>query len=234
MSTAEDLIKCEEVEELLEERVFVYNVLKQTFIEEPSKHFLKILLENEVLQSFPLIDESSTLLEGVTEATRQLKKIDILDTREFDKLHWDYTKMFIGPYKIPAPPWESAYLTEERLLFQDRTLEVRRIYLRYNFIPKYYLHEADDHIGLELDFMYQLSKMVADKFKTREIPKIITLLNDQKYFLEEHLLKWVPMLTADIIKNADTEFYSGMAKILNSYLKLDHQVVVELLDKVNN
>lgn len=62
--------------------------------------------------------------------------------------------MFIGPRELPAPPWESSYLNEDKLLFQEETLQVRMSYLKYNFIPKNYPHEADDHIALELDFMY--------------------------------------------------------------------------------
>ncbi|MEI3231097.1 MAG: molecular chaperone TorD family protein, partial [Gordonibacter pamelaeae] len=38
-----------------------------------------------------------------------------------------YTKLFIGPAKLPAPPWESVYATGGRpLLFQESTLAVRR------------------------------------------------------------------------------------------------------------
>ncbi|MCB8816455.1 molecular chaperone TorD family protein [Desulfosporosinus shakirovi] len=73
----------------------------------------------------------------------------------------EYTRLFIGPTKLPVPPWESVYVSKERLLFQESSLKVRQrqCYLNYNFLPAKYRSEADDHIALELDFMYNLSSL---------------------------------------------------------------------------
>lgn len=43
---------------------------------------------------------------------------------------------YVEPGSLPAPPWESAYLSEDRLLFQESTLEVRKAYLKYNYMAK--------------------------------------------------------------------------------------------------
>jgi TorA maturation chaperone TorD len=224
----------EAVKLLLEARIFAYDLLKQTFIEEPTRDFLKALSGDHVIRSFPFAREHPLILEGVNQVSKYLSRPDALADEAYEKLHWDYTRMFIGPYKLPAPLWESAYLNEEHLLFQAETLEVRRAYLKYGFLPRDYPHGAEDHLGLELDFMYQLSEITRDKMEQTGREGLAEILEDQKAFLGKHLLKWVPDLAGDIVKSADTEFYKGMAKILKGYLELDRQAVEELLDEVKS
>jgi TorA maturation chaperone TorD len=232
-NTSDDEEKTTEgVKLLLEARIFAYGLLKQTFIEEPTRDFLKALSEDHMIRSFPFAREHALILEGVNQVCKYLSGPDALADEAYEKLHWDHTRMFIGPYKLPAPPWESAYLDEEHLLFRAETLEVRRAYLEYAFLPKDYPHEADDHLGLELDFMYRLSEMTRDKMEQAGRDGLVEILEDQHAFLEKHLLKWVPDFAEDVVKSADTEFYQGMAKILKGYLELDLQAVEELLDEV--
>ncbi|WP_051015687.1 molecular chaperone TorD family protein [Desulfitobacterium dichloroeliminans] len=44
-------------------------------------------------------------------------------------------------------------------LAEAMEMNVRRAYLKYKFLPSNYPHEADDHIGLKLDFMAHLSQL---------------------------------------------------------------------------
>lgn len=213
---------------ILEERAYAYDILRRVFLEEPTKDLLQALVSEEIFKNFPFGNENSMLTEGAKEADSYLEENNPLEEKEFNKLHWDYTKMFIGPYKLPAPPWESAYMTEEKLLFQEKTLEVRKKYLKYNFVPKYFLQEADDHVGLELDFMYRISLMALEKYNSKAIEEVVEILNDQAIFLEEHLLKWIPVFTKNIVENAHTSFYLGAAKVLKAYLELDYQALSEL------
>jgi TorA maturation chaperone TorD len=80
------------------------------------------------------------------------------------RLKSEYTALMIGPAKLPAPPWESAYLTRERIIFQESTLKVRRAYQKYQFLPANYPYEADDHLALELDN----PNIIANAYRLRE------------------------------------------------------------------
>lgn len=220
------------IELLLEARAFVYSVLKQAFYVEPSKAFLRALVKDEIIESLPFIQDSDLIREGAGEVKSYLAGRDVFKEEEFQHLHWDYTRMFIGPNTLSAPPWESSYLNQERLLFQKETLEVRRKYLKYNFIPKNYPHEADDHIGLELDFMGRLCELANKRLKNMDTQGAIESLEDQRLFLKEHMLKWVPNFTQDINNSAETDFYKGMAKILKGYMEIDIKANEELLQEV--
>jgi len=97
-------------------------------------------------------------------------------------------------------------------------------------LPKHFRQEADDHLGLELDFMYQLSELSLKYLQQQDFTGLSEVLEDQKAFLQDHLLKWVPELTQKILASANLAFYQGMAKILNGYLALDLEALEELQD----
>ena len=59
-------------------------------------------------------------------------------------------RAFSSSAKVLTPP-ESVYFSEERLVFQEETLQVREWYRRFD-LQSVKLHEPDDHVGLELTF----------------------------------------------------------------------------------
>ena len=215
----------------LEARAFAYDILKCVFWQAPAKKFIKLLIEGEIIQTFPFAESSTVICETVERIGKYLGKQDILSRKNCEHLHWDYTRMFIGPGKVPAPPWESIYRDVEHLHFSEETLEVRNAYRKYNLVHKNLGREPDDHIGLELDFLHKLSEMAKEKAESVDETGLAEILQDQMAFLDEHLLKWVPEWTKDVVRSADTEFYRGMAQLLEAYLHFDHETIGELLNK---
>lgn len=214
-----------EVQNLLELRMFAYDILRRTFLEEPTVELIE-QFQNGVVDFFPFKEEQTFLREG-TELVRQYFDTFNIDS-DFESLHWDYTRMFIGPYELPAPMWESSYVNRDGLLFQEETLRVRRLFLENSFEPLQVGREADDHLGLELDFMYQLSSIANDLAKEGNIKQLNKILADQSYFLNEHLLNWTPLFRKNVVKHADTDFYKGMVNILSGFLALDKTCIEEL------
>ncbi len=219
-----------QIEPLLETRAFIYDVLRRAFLQEPTLEFLTFLNDGSLLENFPFQEEQQDIREGVEQILALIHEKDLTKAEVFDSLHWDYTRMFIGPDRLPAPLWESAYLSKERLLFQEQTLKVRQAYLKYQFLPRNFMQEADDHLGLELDFMYQLTLQARQVMNEGNIEKLQQIFTDQKDFLENHLLQWVPELALKIRENAQSSFYPGIAKILKGFLTLDLEALEELMD----
>jgi len=209
---------------LIELRMYAYGVLYRTFLEEPTMDFLNFLKDDQFLKFFPFQDEHPLIKQGIELAVQSLND---LDPERYERIRWDYTRLFIGPHKIPTPPWESVYLNKERLIFQEETLNVRRAYLKYCLIPKNIGQEADDHLGYELDFMYQLCQLSLENTEY-----IGSVLSDQKDFLENHILKWVPLICKDIFIHAKTDFYKGMAICLEGFIETDKKALKELIDQV--
>jgi TorA maturation chaperone TorD len=220
----------EGIESFLEARAFAYDILKCAFLQEPSKKFITLLIEGELVQAFPFADSNAAIGKAIDRIILYLKHPDVLSRKSCESRHWDYTRMFVGPGKVPAPPWESIYRDVEHLHLSEETLEVRDAYRKYNLLPKDFGHEPDDHIGLELDFMHKLCEMTKEKAEISDETGLVEILKDQKAFLDEHLLKWVPDWTRDVVKSAETDFYKGMVQLLDAYLKLDCEMIEELLD----
>jgi TorA maturation chaperone TorD len=223
----------EDLSDILFAREYAYDILRRAFIEEPSQEYLKVFVQQQMIAHFPFIQDSEGIQEGVNEIIEFLKEFDVVNNHaHFDHLHWDYTRMFVGPFELPAPPWESVYVTKDRLLFQESTMRVRREYGKFGFESSEFNTEADDHIGLELDFMYHLNKMCMTSIEESEnssLDKVKKLLVEQQNFLDEHLLRFVSEFAEKIVDSADTRFYVGMAKILKHFLKVDSEVLKELL-----
>ena len=65
-------------------------------------------------------------------------------------IHEEYNRLFIGPHRLPAPPWASVYTDPEGVIFGNATLGVRQ-WMRDNAV-KLSLpdKEPEDHFGLML------------------------------------------------------------------------------------
>jgi putative dimethyl sulfoxide reductase chaperone len=220
-----------ELTDLLYAREYAYDILRRFFIEEPKQDYLKVFTQQKMVEKFPFIEDSKGIEEGARDVRDYYEKFDIaFNQSHFDDLHWDYTKMMIGPFDLLAPPWESIYVQKEPMLFQKCTMDVRKTYEHFGFQKADYNIEADDHIGLELDFLYHLNNLSLQSAKEENVQEVSYLLAQQEKFINEHLFAFVPELSKKIIENADTSFYVGMAKILTHYLQMDSQVLKELLN----
>ena len=72
--------------------------------------------------------------------------------QELEDSRWEYTRLFIGPYKFSCPPWESVYTSSKMLLMQEACDGVKSSYSEIGLI----VNNPDlmpDHIGIELNFL---------------------------------------------------------------------------------
>jgi TorA maturation chaperone TorD len=143
-----------------------------------------------------------------------------LSAQAFAELQADYSRLFAGPGKLLAAPWESVYFSEERLLFQAQTLDVRAWYRRYGLEVAVGRQEPDDHIGLELAFLSHLAGLTVHALKSPNCHTPAALLAAQHDFLQAHLLCWGPAWCQEVEAHARTDFYRGVARMLRGVLKL--------------
>ena len=73
--------------------------------------------------------------------------------------------------------------------------------------------------------MHKLCEMAKEKTEGADEKGLLEILDDQKTFLDVHLLKWVPDWSGDVVKSAETDFYKGAAQLLDAYLRLDSQML---------
>jgi len=135
-----------------------------------------------------------------------IDEINLNSEQELEDLLWEYTRLFIGPYKLPCPPWESVYTSPKKLMMQDAYSEVQNFYGKVGLA----INNPDimpDHTGAELNFMAVLFQKMDN-----EPEKRLYYMDIAKRFIDEHLIKWVPQFTMDMEKATDSHFYKALAK----------------------
>lgn len=231
VTTARALAAQGELEGILEARGFAYALLARAFVAEPVQEQVQDLAESGAVRFFPFGGEHPAIQEGIAAVDAFLGDAANWSAAAFDRLLWDFTRLFVGPARLPAPPYESAYRTADRLLFQESTLEVRQAYLRYGLAAAHMGAEPDDHIGLELGFLYETCRMAAEAVASGDVARAEAVLRDQQAFLDAHLLKWVPAFAADVRQQAETGFYRGWASLLAGFVEIDRSLLRELLSE---
>ena len=109
----------------------------------------------------------------------------------------DYLRLFVGLGMPLAPPWESAWANDARLLFQRETLDVRYWYRSAGLQLARLHRDPDDHIGLELEFIGLLLERGDAQTAAA--------------FTREHPLAWVDRWVDAVKANARCGFYAAVA-----------------------
>lgn len=224
-SNAQALAQSGGLDAVLEARGFAYGLLARAFLAEPAPDLVRSLAQSDLASLFPYAEQPGLIAQGVAEVAAYLADPAAGSAEGFDRLLWDYTRLFIGPAKLPAPPYESVYRSPDRLLFQEETLAVRKAFRAYGLETARAGSEPDDHIGLELQFLAETCRVAAEA----GVAGVDQVLRDQAAFLDEHLLQWAADFAADVTRSAETGFYRGMAQLLMGFLPVDRRLLDELL-----
>lgn len=233
----EDLCSVTAVAEYLHTRGIVYDFLRRTFFEEPDRRYLNICQSCGFFEDIPFSASIDSVRTGAELVAGYFAKCDPLhDDEEYALLRWDFTRAFVGPCAPVAPPWASYYLEPDRLLFQDTTLAVRKVYARYGIMAGDRLNsEADDHVGIELDFIFLLNQRsieMLEKANWTSLPiEVFSLLEEQRNFIRSHLLTFIPSFVELLFKEAQTDFYKGAALILAGFLEGDIAMLNAIMEQ---
>ncbi|MFN3477256.1 MAG: molecular chaperone [Candidatus Methylomirabilales bacterium] len=150
-------------------------------------------------------------------------------------LRLEYTRLFIGPYGLPVPPYESVY--RERTVMGASTLDVLRRYEEAGFIFSPSFKELPDHVAVELEFLALLSSEEAEAWERGDTAKAFHLLRLEEAFLRDHLGEWIGGFSDRLVSSTEGPFYQAMAELLQAYVPLDQDYAaafVHLLEEASN
>ena len=219
----------EAVELLLSNRLFLYSLMHKLFGREPDEELLNILTDEHTGEAFGLLSEEEKDIMDRTAVFLGEIREEKQNPAFLEEAKDEYTRLFIGPMSLVAPPWESVYGQKDAMLFQESTLEVRNTYRQYGLIPEGYPHVADDSLALELHFMALLAQRGLDAFYAGKNDELTANLTGSSDFLKKHLLVWVPKFL-ERMKGAKTNIlYPQMCLVLDEFLRKDAETVKEVL-----
>ena len=214
----------------LQGREYLFSLLHRLLGAEPEKELLDAVSSENSLQTVLLFDSEDS------KAARQLYKIlqscSFTEPEHIQQMKDEYTRLFIGPDRLFAAPWESVYTTKERALFQESTLGARSWYKKYHYLPEKYPRVADDHISLMMHFLSLTCTKAAACLNDDNLNECWNILADQKAFETEHLLNWIFLYAEDIQASKSRKFYPQFVKAAADFIRYDNQIIDELMDNL--
>ena len=216
-----------EWQETLTGEILLLKLLSRIFYSYPEndeRTWLQSLIDEDVFSNVPFAADKVETKAGL-ELLRKWGKNRIAG-EAFENMRADYTRLFIGLDKVIAPPWESVYFGDDRLIFQQRTLEVRAWYRRFELEAEKIHQEPDDHIGLELLFLSHLATLGIQALNEQDNARFEELLDAQREFIKKHLGAWALTWCGLVERNAQTDFYKGLAHLTRGALS----ALSEMLD----
>jgi TorA maturation chaperone TorD len=193
-----------------------FGFFSKVFYEKPSTSLIQTMVRDDLFSDWPLNPEAPEMQAGLNLLRDFCAQ---WDDSQIEALEKDYAALLIGPDKLLAPPWESVYRSNEGLIFEQQTLEVREAYARFGLQTPRLHNEPDDHIGLELAFMVHLCSLGMSAVQFSQPEQWETVAQNLHDFLDQHLLRWAPDFCAKVAENAKTEYYRGAALLLDASLK---------------
>ena len=179
--------------------------------------FIESTDERLLQEAAYIVSESEVLGKDLGNVVQSMKQA------EPEALKDEYTRLFIGPGSLQAPPWESAYVSKEKLLFTTDTQAVRNYYRGAGLMCEAYPHVADDHIALELDFLRALGESEIEYRGAGDERMFWKAIQYQQDFLRDHLLKWVGLYEKALAAAAPTSPYAACVAALVLFVEMDYK-----------
>jgi putative dimethyl sulfoxide reductase chaperone len=214
----------EKLKELIINRAQLYSFLSRIYMQEVDEELLK----NMKLNSKP-INIDDTEMARAYNRLREILERSPVNEDYIENLEADYASLFLGIGRDPAHPYESVYVSQDRVIMGEPRDDVLRMYLKEGLQKVDWFKEPEDHIAIELEFMAFLCLKMQEALNrgTRDIG--LRLIETQRDFLEKHLKSWVPKFCDDIVKHASKyDFYQAMADITKRYILLEETTLLQM------
>ena len=186
----------------------VLKVLQSVFGAEPSVGQVNALREDTFQEALALLGLGGN--EAIACAMDQF----LTDENDFQRIGEGYYRLFVSP-SLEVSPWESTYVGNPQLLFQESTLDVRNFYKSLGYVADKFQQVADDRIAIELGFLSALCLRAALADEEEEGRALVA---DAARFADEHLARWTPIFSKSLQERDKTGYYANWAKGLEACL----------------
>ena len=133
-----------------------------------------------------------------------------------EKLSIDHASLFVGPFELIAAPYGSVYIDKKRTVMGESTLYAAKCYQEAGLSVD--IKEPQDHIAIELEFMYFLCGKEAAARQDNRIEDADHFKDMQIRFYYNAMRPWVKEFCEAIQAGAKNEFYLNVALCLEHFL----------------
>ncbi|WP_169309131.1 molecular chaperone [Desulforhopalus sp. IMCC35007] len=133
-----------------------------------------------------------------------------------ENLSIDHASLFVGPFELIAAPYGSVYIDKKRTVMGESTLYAARCYQEAGLAVD--IKEPQDHIAIELEFMYFLCSKEAAARQENRMEDADRFQDLQARFYYNAMRPWVNEFCDAIQAGSKNEFYLGVARCLDHFL----------------
>ena len=214
------------LQEILNNSAAMYAFIARLYRQEVDKDLLSSLhrLDFAAAADEPEIAAGYRMMEGFLRQGNDDQEVE---------LAVDYARIFLGcgpKQGEGAFPYESVYTSPRGLIMQEARDQVVAVYRSEGMVRDSSFSEPEDHIAFELVFMEYLCRSMLKALHQEDEEQVLSCLHKQKEFLDQHLMNWVPGFCQDVERIAATDFYRGLAKVTVGYLRMEQELLNELLN----
>ena len=221
----------EKLKELTMDRAKLYSFLSRIFRVEINE---KLLGDMKTCTNKQVNINDPEIAEGYAELRNFLEKTEI-NKEIVDDLAADYASLFLGIGRHPAHPYESVYLSKEKIVMRQPWNDILKIYNAEGLQKVEWFKEPEDHIAIELEFMVYLCLKMRGALDKDNFDEAQRLSNIQNDFLNKHLKAWITKFCDDIVKGAPKHnFYKSIGIIAKRYILLEENTIVKLTEKLRD
>jgi len=138
----------------------------------------------------------------------------------------DYTRLFLGPVKALASPYESSWLGSNAPTGENPAPAVLELYAQGGFDIDEEFQELPDHVAVELEFLYLLTFTKNQAAKADKPEELAATELLQRRFMDEHLGAWIGPFAAAVAAGAETAFYRELGALTERFVRLESGVPI--------
>ncbi|HCC70272.1 MAG TPA: hypothetical protein DEQ09_03855 [Bacteroidales bacterium] len=169
---------------------------------EPQKGCISELIDDDLFKKLPVESNNPKFIK----AASYLRNIDPEHPLDYDQIIEDHLELFGGKGKPLAPPYGSVYMSVDHL-YDNTSVEVRKLYNAYGWKSRFEGEIPDDHLGIELQFI----NLLLDKYPQLEDDVCRKeIRSDLAKFIETYIEPWIDEWNKLIQSNAVSDFYKGI------------------------
>lgn len=184
---------------LLAARAYLHELLHKCLGGEPNAELIAALTSQNTLDAVALYAEDDESMAGLAALLGQAADLDAASV--LDRAHDEYTRIFEGPGALPAPPYRAPYTgSHDAALFQEATLEVRRLYRTQGLRVRREQAVPDDHVALLLDYAARGAARLQELFASGD-ECFAEAARPQHQAISGYLADWLPEY-AQLVRNS--------------------------------
>ncbi len=190
----------------------------------PDEEFVSQMRHKDIATMLKSLQEDDSVHENIKTGASLMEKF-LIETKNdppsklSEKLGVDRTPLYRGlsPSYGPPPPYEMVWSKT----WKDTTLleVLAGLYRENKLQPSDEIHERQDYIGIELDFLGILAAQEAAAWEAGNVEEAKSLLKTQKTFFKDHVESWVDYFIKKAFDYVKTDYYQGHLLMLRGFVK---------------